>query len=133
MFKHQNTVFYDYQSRFLVIFSSNYRHRLVLKIPFPDHIFPKISKYRTEILLFPSSGKNYAPLPALLPPPPPTNGTWCFQNTTIIKTSIYDLHKMVIAVMKIYYNEEKARIIQYRSNKNFREESFKTGQNNMNF
>ena len=40
---------------------------------------------------------------------------------------------MVIAVMKIYYNEEKARIIQYRSNKNFREESFKTGQNNMNF
>ena len=36
---YQNAVFYDYQSRFLVIFSSNYRHRLVMKILFIDHIF----------------------------------------------------------------------------------------------
>ena len=43
MFKYQNTVYYGFKSRFLVISSSNYRHRLVLEIPFPDHIFPKIS------------------------------------------------------------------------------------------
>ena len=43
------------------LFSSKYRHRLVLKIPFLDHIFSKISKYRTENLHFPSTGKYYAP------------------------------------------------------------------------
>ena len=57
MSKYRNTVFYDFKSRFLVIFSSNYRHVLVLKIPFPDHIFPKISKYHTENLHFTSTGK----------------------------------------------------------------------------
>ena len=57
MSKYRNAVFYDYQSRFLVIFSSNYRHRLVLKISFPDHIFFKISKYPTENLHFPSTSK----------------------------------------------------------------------------
>ena len=61
MSKYQNTVFYDFKSLFLVIFSSNYRDRLVLKTPFPDHIFPKISKYRTENLHFPSTGKYCAP------------------------------------------------------------------------
>ena len=57
--KYQNTVFDDYQSRFLVIFSSNYRHRLELKIPFRDHIFSIISKHRTENLHFPSTCKYY--------------------------------------------------------------------------
>ena len=63
MSKYRNTVFYDFKSRFLVIFVSNYRHRPVLKISFPDHIFPKISKYCTENLYFPSTGKHHAPLP----------------------------------------------------------------------
>ena len=57
MSKYQNTIYYDLKSRFLVIFSSNYRHHLVLKIPFPQHIFPQISKYGTENLHFPSPGK----------------------------------------------------------------------------
>ena len=57
MFKYRNTVFYDFKSRFLVVFSSNYQHRLVLKIPFHDHIFPKISKYHTKNLHFPSTSK----------------------------------------------------------------------------
>ena len=65
MSKYRNTVFYDYQSRFPVIFSSNYGHRLVLKLPFPDHVFSKISKYRIENLYCPSTGKYYAP-PLLL-------------------------------------------------------------------
>ena len=58
--KYRNTVSYDFKSRFLVVFFSNYRYRLVLKIPFPEHIFPKISKYRTENLHFLSTGKYCA-------------------------------------------------------------------------
>ena len=56
MSEYRNTVFYDFKSRFLAVFSSYYRHHLVLKIPFSDHIFPKILKYR---LHFPSIGKYY--------------------------------------------------------------------------
>ena len=69
MSKYRNTVFYDFKSRFLVVFSSNYRHCLVLKIRFPDHIFPKILKYRIKNLHFPSTGKYDAPA---TPHPPPT-------------------------------------------------------------
>ena len=58
--KYGNTVFYDFKSRFFFIFSSNYRHALVLKIPFPSHIFPKISKYRTKNLHFPFTSIYYA-------------------------------------------------------------------------
>ena len=41
----------------------NAKKCLVLKIPFPDHIFPTISKYRTENLHLRSTGKCCAPLP----------------------------------------------------------------------
>ena len=66
MSKYQNTVFYDFKSRFLIDFSSNYRDRLVWEIPFPNCFFPKISKYRTGNLCFPSTGKYYAPPPPQL-------------------------------------------------------------------
>ena len=65
MSKYRNTVYYDFKSRFIAIFSSNYWHRLVLKIPFPDHIFSKISKYRTESSHFLSTGKYYTKTPLL--------------------------------------------------------------------
>ena len=61
MSKYRNTVFYDFKSRFIVIISGNYRHRLVWKIPFPDHFFPIISKYRAENLHFLFTGKYYSP------------------------------------------------------------------------
>ena len=44
MSKYRNAIYYDFKSRYLVIFYCDYRHRLVLKIPFPNHISPKISK-----------------------------------------------------------------------------------------
>ena len=53
--------FYDYQSWFLVIFSNNYQHRLLFKILFLDHIFPKVLKYCTENLYFPSTSKYTSP------------------------------------------------------------------------
>ena len=68
MSKYRNTVLYDFKSPVLVIFSSDYRHRLVLKIPFPNHIFFKISKYRTKYLPFQSTSKYCGPLA----PHPPT-------------------------------------------------------------
>ena len=63
MSKYRNAVFHDFKSRCLVIFSSNYGHRTVLKIPFSDHIFPKISKYHTKNLHFPSTDKYDTPSP----------------------------------------------------------------------
>ena len=65
MSKYQNTVFYGFKSGFSLFFFSNDRHRLVLKIAFPNHIFPKISKCRNENLYFPSTGKYYVPPPAI--------------------------------------------------------------------
>ena len=44
MSKYRNAIYYDFKSLYLVIFYRDYRHRLVLKIPFPDNNFPKISK-----------------------------------------------------------------------------------------
>ena len=82
MSKYRNTFYEDFKPQFLVIFSRNYRHRVVLKIPFPDQIFPKISKYRTENLHFPSTGKYYA-LPPPAPPPP------SFSKELLLKTSQY--------------------------------------------
>ena len=91
MSKYRNTFYEDFKPQFLVIFSRNYRHRLVLKIPFPDyifqisfHIFPKISKYRTENLLFLSTGKYYAP-----PPPPPPPHAPSLSKELLLKTSQY--------------------------------------------
>ena len=60
MSKYRNTVYYDFKSRLLIIFSSNYGNRLVLKLLFPEHIFIKILKYRTENLHFSFTGKYYA-------------------------------------------------------------------------
>ena len=48
-FAYYSITFWNFKSRQGVqipisrYFFSNYRHRLVLEIPFPDHIFPKIS------------------------------------------------------------------------------------------
>ena len=95
MFKYRNTFCYDFKSPFLVIFSSNYRHHLVLKIPFPDHIFSKISKYRTENLHFPSIGKYYAPSPLWWP--------WLLKN----------------------FKKIKPKIINYRSHNKFSNEYYK--------
>ena len=71
MSKYRNTVYYDFKSHFLVIFFFNYWHCLVLKIPFPDHIFPKISKFCTENLHSPPLANTTLPPPPLAPPSPP--------------------------------------------------------------
>ena len=44
--------------------------------------------------------------------------------TLTIETGISDFHKMVIMVMKVFYKNEKPKIIQYRSYKNFDKQVF---------
>ena len=47
-----------------------------------------------------------------------------FQNTLTIEKGIWDFHKMVITVMKVFYKKQKPKIIQYRSYKNFDNQVF---------
>ena len=61
-------------SWFLIIFSNNYQHRLLFKILFLDHIFPKVLKYLTENLYFPSPP----------PPPPPPHFFFGFLGTDLL-------------------------------------------------
>ena len=86
MSKYRNAVYYDFKSRFLVIFFSSYRHRLVLKIPFLENIFPKISKYCTENLHFPSTDKYYVSSPF---PPTLNAGTVVSQDQAIRLPKIF--------------------------------------------
>ena len=79
MSKYRNTVYYDFKSHFLVIFFFNYWHCLVLKIPFPDHIFPKISKFCTENLHSLPLANTTLPPPPLAPPPPPLHDCFYIQ------------------------------------------------------
>ena len=53
-----------------------------------------------------------------------TNRSRSFQNTLTIETAVSDFHKMVIAVMKVFYKKQKPKIIQYRSCKNFDNQVF---------
>ena len=47
-----------------------------------------------------------------------------FQNTATIETGISDFHKMVITILKVFYKNQKPKIIQYRSYKNFNNQIF---------
>ena len=59
-----------------------------------------------------------------------TNHLKCFQSTVTIKTGISDFHKMVIAVLKIFYKKQKPNIIHYRYYKTFSTNLFKEELNN---
>ena len=42
-----------------------------------------------------------------------------FQNSTAIEPGIYDHHKLVVTVMKVYSEKQKPITVNYRSYKNF--------------
>ena len=52
-----------------------------------------------------------------------TNRQQCFQQACVVETGTSDLHKMVITVMKTHYKKPKAKTVQYRNYKHFREQS----------
>ena len=48
-----------------------------------------------------------------------TNRPKSFQESEVIETGLSDFHKMILTVMKVFYNKQKPRIIQYRKYKDF--------------
>ena len=48
-----------------------------------------------------------------------------FMSSTLIKTGVSDFHKMVVTILKSYFRKREAKIIKYRSNKNFSNDSFR--------
>ena len=54
-----------------------------------------------------------------------TNRPRSFQNSTVIETGLSDFHKMTITVMKMFYQKQEAKVIQYRDYKNFDNETFR--------
>ena len=54
-----------------------------------------------------------------------TNKKKQFIPSTLIKTGVSDFHKMVLTVLKSYFRKREAKIIKYRSNKNFCNDSFR--------
>ena len=53
-----------------------------------------------------------------------TNSDRSFQNSYTIETGLSDSHKMVVIVLKIYFQKMKARVIYYRYYGNFSNEEF---------
>ena len=53
-----------------------------------------------------------------------TNRPKSFQDSEVIETGLSDFHKMSLTVMKVFYNKQKPKIIQYRKYKGFSNEAF---------
>ena len=53
-----------------------------------------------------------------------TNRPKSFQESEVIETGLSDFHKMSLTVMKVFYNKQKPKIIQYRKYKGFSNEAF---------
>ena len=47
-----------------------------------------------------------------------------FQESEVIETGLSNFHKMGLTVMKVFYNKQKPKIIQYRKYKSFSNEAF---------
>ena len=54
-----------------------------------------------------------------------TNRQRTFQCTTTIETGISDFHKLVVTVLKTFYQKQKPKIIHYRNYENFESDNFR--------
>ena len=54
-----------------------------------------------------------------------TNSYRSFQNSCAIETGLSDFHKMIVTILKIYFQKKEPKIIQYRDYKNFSEEEYR--------
>ena len=48
-----------------------------------------------------------------------TNRPKSFQQSEVIETGLSDFHKMSLTVMKVFYNKQKPKVLQYRKYKGF--------------
>ena len=54
-----------------------------------------------------------------------TNPNWSFENFCTIETGLFDLHKMIVTVLKIYFQKREAKVVNYRDYQNFSNEEFR--------
>ena len=54
-----------------------------------------------------------------------TNRKKQFMPSALIKVDVSDVHKNVVTVLKSYFRKREAKIIKYRSNKNFWNDRFR--------
>ena len=54
-----------------------------------------------------------------------TNSIWSFQNSCTIETGLSNFHKMIVSVLKIYFQKREAKFINYRDYRNFSKEDFR--------
>ena len=54
-----------------------------------------------------------------------TNANRSFQNSCTIETGLFDFHKMIVTLLKIYFQKRKAKIINYRDYWNFSNEELR--------
>ena len=48
-----------------------------------------------------------------------------FQNFCTIETGLFDFHKMIVTVLKIYFQKSEAKVINYRDYQHFSNEQFR--------
>ena len=53
------------------------------------------------------------------------NSNWSFVNSFTIETGLPDFHKMIVNVLKIYFQKREATVINYRDYRNFSNEEFR--------
>ena len=54
-----------------------------------------------------------------------TNSYRSFQNSCAIETGLSDFHKMIVTILKTYFQKKEPKIIQYRDYKNFSEVEYR--------
>ena len=54
-----------------------------------------------------------------------TNSIWSFQNSCAIETGLSNFHKMIVSVLKIYFQKREAKFIYFRDYRNFSKEDFR--------
>ena len=54
-----------------------------------------------------------------------TNSYRSFQNSCAIETGLSDFHKMIVTILKTYFQKKEPKIIQYRDHKNFSEVEYR--------
>ena len=54
-----------------------------------------------------------------------TNSYRSFQNSCAIETGLSDFHRMVVTVMKAYFQKQKPKVVTYRNHKNFSENVYR--------
>ena len=53
-----------------------------------------------------------------------TNRPKNFQNTTVIETGLSNFHKMSLTVLKVFYKNQRPKIVRYQNYRNFVKELF---------